>query len=83
MDKSELEREILKEISHKAYMLQMKSLLGLNEKMDLSDIFEMERSLHHEIKRLRKHARAMEKAKKKERKELEDLIIAELNHGVN
>jgi len=83
MDKSELEREILKEISHKAYALQIKSLLGLNEKMDLTDIFEIERSLHHEIKRLRKHVREIEKAKKKERKELEDLIIAELNHGIN
>jgi hypothetical protein len=81
MEGSELKIEILKEISRKAYELQIKANLAQNQKMDLEDILGIERSIHHEIKRLRKLIHALEKAKKKkERDELEQQIYYELNH---
>jgi hypothetical protein len=81
MEGPELKIEILKEISRKAYELQIKANLAQNQKMDLEDILGIERSIHHEIKRLRKLIHALEKAKKKkERDELEQQIYYELNH---
>jgi len=83
MEGSELKVEILKEISRKAYELQIKAGLAQNEKMDLDSILRAEKSLHHEIKRLRKLTRQLEKTRKrKEIRELEQLIYAELNLGV-
>lgn len=84
MFSKELKREILKEIERKAYELQIKAGLAQNDKMELPDLLAMERALHHEIKRLRKLiGRYAQAEKKKQREELEALINAELNHGVN
>jgi TRAP-type uncharacterized transport system substrate-binding protein len=83
MKGSDLKTEILKEISRKAYELQIKAGLAQNNKMDLDSILQIEKSLHHEIKRLSKLAHQLEKAqKRKEIQELEQLIYAELNLGV-
>lgn len=81
-----LESEILKEISRKAYQLQIRAGLAQNagSSFVLDDLLKTEKALHHEMKRLRKLIQKYEQAqKKRERKELEDLIVAELNHGVN
>ena len=84
MDNLELKRDILREIERKAYELQIKAGLAQNEKIDLDDLLRMEKALHHEIKRLRKLIRRYEQAdKRKKRDELEELITAELNHGIN
>lgn len=84
MPSTELKNEILKEIGRKAYELQIKAGLAQNEKIELGDLLVMERSIHHEIKRLRKLIGQYEKAEKiRKRGELEALITAELNHGVN
>lgn len=80
MFSKELKLEILREISRKAYELQIKAGLAQNDKMELTELLAMERALHHEIKRLRKLIRQIEKAKKeKERAELEERIYYELN----
>lgn len=84
MQSPNLKNEILKEIARKAYELQIKANLAQNDKMDLPDIMLAERSIHHEIKRLRKLIQSLDKAKrKKNREELVELITAELNHGIN
>jgi hypothetical protein len=84
VNENNLKIEILKEISRKAYELQIKAGLAQNEKMDLDAILQAEKSLHHEIKRLRKLIRQYETAeKRKKRAELETLIFAEINYGVN
>ena len=84
MTSDELRAEILREISRKAYELQIKANLAQNGKLELSELLAAERSIHHEIKRLRKLVRSLEGAKKRrEREELEALISAELNYGVN
>ncbi len=84
MDNLELKRDILREIERKAYELQIKAGLAQNEKIEMDDLLRMEKALHHEIKRLRKLIRKYEQAdKRKERRELEELITAELNHGIN
>jgi len=84
MTSDELRTEILREISRKAYELQIKANLAQNGKLELSELLAAERSIHHEIKRLRKLVRSLEGAKKRrEREELEALISAELNYGVN
>lgn len=83
MDSKELKIEILKEISRKAYELQIKAGLAQNDKIGLAELMGMEKALHHEIKRLRKLIRQYEQAeKRKKREELEQMIYAELNHGV-
>ncbi len=83
MDSKELKIEILKEISRKAYELQIKAGLAQNDKIGLAELMSMEKALHHEIKRLRKLIRQYEQAeKRKKREELEQMIYAELNHGV-
>lgn len=80
----DLKIEILKEISRKAYELQIKANLAATQKMDFDELVAAERSIHHEIKRLRKLLRNLEKAKKKkERDDLEKLIYFELNHGID
>lgn len=77
---NDLKIEILKEISRKAYELQIKAGLAQNDKIELKDLLAMERSIHHEIKRLRKLIRQMEKTKKSKNKaELEQRIYYELN----
>lgn len=84
MDNLELKRDILREIERKAYELQIKAGLAQNEKIEMEDLLRMEKALHHEIKRLRKLIRRYEQAdKRKVRQELEELINAELNHGIN
>ena len=83
MENLELKREILREIERKAYELQIKAGLAQNDKIEIEDLLHMEKALHHEIKRLRKLIRQYEQAKKKERRLLEELITAELNHGIN
>ena len=84
MFSKELKREILREIERKAYELQIKAGLAQNDKMDLAELLAMEKALHHEIKRLRKLiGRYAQAEKKKQREELEALINAELNHGIN
>jgi len=76
----ELKVEILKEIARKAYELQIKAGLAQNGKMELSDLLAMERSLHHEIKRLRKLIKHIEReTKKKKVEDLEKQIYYELN----
>lgn len=81
MYSNELKIEILREISRKAYELQIKANLAQNEKMELEEIMAAERSIHHEIKRLRKLVHSLAKAKRKqERKDLEEQIYYELNH---
>jgi hypothetical protein len=83
VNENNLKIEILKEISRKAYELQIKAGLAQNEKMDLDAILRAEKSLHHEIKRLRKLTRQLENTRKrKEIRELEQRIYAELNLGV-
>lgn len=80
----DIKREILREIERKAYELQIKAGLAQNDKISLPDLLSMEKALHHEIKRLRKLIRQYEQAeKRKKRDELEALISAELNHGIN
>jgi hypothetical protein len=80
----DLKIETLKEISRKAYELQIKANLAQNYKMDLSEIMAAEKSIHHEIKRLRKLIQSLDRAKKKkDREDLVDLITAELNHDIN
>lgn len=80
----DLKIETLKEISRKAYELQIKANLAQNYKMDLSEIMAAEKSIHHEIKRLRKLIQSLDGAKKKkDREDLVDLITAELNHDIN
>lgn len=81
MSSKELKHDILKEISRKAYELQIKANLAQNDKMELEEIMASERSIHHEIKRLRKLVHSLEKARKKqERCALEEQIYYELNH---
>lgn len=76
----ELKVEILKEIARKAYELQIKAGLAQNGKMELDELLAAERSIHHEIKRLRKLIRQAEKeTKKKKVEELEKQIYYELN----
>lgn len=80
----DIKREILREIERKAYELQIKAGLAQNDKVTLPELLGMEKALHHEIKRLRKLIGQYERAeKKKKRDELEALISAELNHGIN
>jgi enoyl-[acyl-carrier-protein] reductase (NADH) len=76
----ELKHEILKEIARKAYELQIKANLAQNDKMELEEIMTAERSIHHEIKRLRKLVRSLANARKKELKDLEEQIYRELNY---
>jgi len=84
MQSPDLKNEILKEIARKAYELQIKAGLAQNAKIGLPELLAMEKALHHEIKRLRKLIGQYEHAeKRKQRKDLEMLINAELNHGVN
>lgn len=84
MESEDLKVEILKEVARKAYELQIKANLAATRKMDFNELLAAERSIHHEIKRLRKLVRGLEKAKKrKEREDLEKLIYAELNHGID
>jgi hypothetical protein len=84
MFSKELKLEILREISRKAYELQIKAGLAQNNKMELTELLTMEKALHHEIKRLRKLIGRYEQAEKKRKmEELEALITAELNYGVN
>lgn len=81
-----LRNEILKEISRKAYQLQIRAGLAQNAESSfvLEDLLKTEKALHHEMKRLRKLIQKYEQAeRKKQRKELEELIVAELNHGIN
>lgn len=81
---NDLKIEILREISRKAYELQIKANLAQNDKMDLPEIMAAERSIHHEIKRLRKLIQSLDRAKKKkDREDLVELITAELNHDIN
>lgn len=81
MQISDLKNEILKEISRKAYELQIKANLAQNDKMELDEILSMERSIHHEIKRLRKLVHSLARAKKKREHEmLLEQIYYELNH---
>jgi hypothetical protein len=80
MFSKELKHEILKEIERKAYELQIKAGLAQNDKIDLGELLAMERAIHHEIKRLRKLIRRLEKAEKEnEKKDLEERIYFELN----
>lgn len=84
MSSHDLKIEILREISRKAYELQIKANLAQNNKMELGELLAAERSIHHEIKRLRKLIRSLEKARdKQERENIEREIFAELNHGAN
>jgi len=84
MQSPDLKNEILKEIARKAYELQIKAGLAQNAKISLPELLAMEKALHHEIKRLRKLIGQYEHAEKRKRREdLETLINAELNHGVN
>lgn len=83
MSSSDLKTQVLREVSRKAYELQIKANLAAVGKMDYAELLAAERSIHHEIKRLRKLLRNFEKAKKrKERDDLEKLIYFELNHGL-
>lgn len=80
----DLKIEILKEISRKAYELQIKANLAATRKMEFEELLAAERSIHHEIKRLRKLLGNLDKAKKKkEREDLKKLIYFELNHGID
>lgn len=80
MSSSDLKIEVLKEISRKAYELQIKANLAQNDKIEIADLLAAERSIHHEIKRLRKLIRRLEKAKKDADKlQLEQRIYYELN----
>jgi len=84
MQSPDLKSEILKEIARKAYELQIKAGLAQNAKIGLPELLAMEKALHHEIKRLRKLIGRYEQAEKKKKlEELEQLISAELNHGIN
>ena len=84
MFSKELKHEVLREIERKAYELQIKAGLAQNDKISVPELLAMEKALHHEIKRLRKLIRQYEQAeKRKKRNELEALISAELNHGIN
>lgn len=85
MENSKLENQILKEISRKAYQLQICAGLAQNEGSSfvLEDLLKTEKALHQEMKRLRKLIQKYEQAEIKKRKELEELITAELNHGIN
>lgn len=86
MKNSKLENQILKEISRKAYQLQIYAGLTQNtgNSIVLEDLLKTEKDLHQEMKRLRKLIQRYEQAEKdKKRKELEELIIAELNYGIN
>jgi DNA-binding transcriptional regulator YbjK len=86
MENPKLESQILKEISRKAYQLQISAGLAQNagSSFILDDLLKTEKALHHEMKRLRKLIQKYEQAqRKKQQKELEELIIAELNHGIN
>jgi hypothetical protein len=84
MQSPDLKNEILKEIARKAYELQIKAGLAQNAKIGLPELLAMEKALHHEIKRLRKLIGRYEQAEKKKKlEELEQLISAELNHGIN
>ena len=80
MQSPDIKNEILKEIARKAYELQIKAGLAQNQKIDIDELLSMEKSLHHEIRRLRKLLKQLEKAKKtEERKRLEQQIYYELN----
>lgn len=84
MFSKELKLEVLREIERKAYELQIKAGLAQNDKISVPELLAMEKALHHEIKRLRKLIHQYEQAeKRKKREELEALISAELNHGIN
>ena len=84
MQSPDLKSEILKEIARKAYELQIKAGLAQNAKIGLPELLAMEKALHHEIKRLRKLIGRYEQAEKKKKlEELEQLISAELNHGID
>jgi hypothetical protein len=83
MNENSLKAEILKEISRKAYELQIKSNLALNSKITLDDILILEKSIHHEIKKLRVLIHSLSKAKKKKDHEmLVEQIYHELNSGL-
>lgn len=80
MSLHDLKIEVLKEVSRKAYELQIKANLAQNDKMDIVDLLAAERAIHHEIKRLRKLIKRLEKAKSEADKlELEQRIYYELN----
>lgn len=85
MENPKLESQILKEISRKAYQLQISAGLAQNagSSFILDDLLKTEKALHQEMKRLRKLVQKYEQAERKQQKELEELIIAELNHGIN
>jgi len=84
MFSKELKHDILREIERKAYELQIKAGLAQNDKISVPELLAMEKALHHEIKRLRKLIRQYDQAEKRKRRdELEALISAELNHGIN
>lgn len=86
MENPKLENQVLKEIARKAYQLQIRAGLAQNagSSFVLEDLLETEKALHQEMKRLRKLIQKYEQAeRKKQKKELEELITAELNYGIN
>jgi len=76
--------DLIQSLERKAYELQIKAGLAQNDKISVPELLAMEKALHHGIKRLRKLIRQYDQAeKRKVREELEELIVAELNHGIN